>query len=113
MGDTSLQDVDISENLKEDISLFRALKPYLAHCLTLNHEINNLLAGVIGHADLLLNISDGLTNRQKKGLLQIIESAERIKKLIEGLSAQKIALAEKADLKSFVQRHKKVAIPLD
>jgi hypothetical protein len=43
-----------AENSQEDLALFRALKPYIGHCLTLNHDLNNPLAGILGYAEFLL-----------------------------------------------------------
>jgi len=113
MPETSLSNADISEDLKEEIALFRVLKPYLAHCLTINHEINNPLAGVLGYAEFLLWDKKGLTNNQIEGLEEILRCAERIKKLVENLCEEKIALTEKIDLGALTKQYEKVAKQLD
>ena len=95
----------------EELALFRILKPYIGHCLTLNHDINNPLSGVIGYSEFLLEAADGLDETQKGYLQQILRCAERIKKLVENLCEEKIALAEQIDLKQVTEAYKKTAGP--
>jgi len=104
---------NINDDLKEELALFRVLKPYIGHCLTLNHDINNPLAGIIGYSEFLLEEVEGLNETQKGYLSQILECAERIKKLVENLCVEKIALVEKIDLKPVTEAYKRVAKPLD
>jgi signal transduction histidine kinase len=98
---------------KEELTVFRALKPYIGHCLTLNHDINNPLAGIIGYSEFLLEECDQLDETHRQYLEQILQCAERIKKLVDSLCEEKIALAEKVDLKSVTEVYKKAAKPLD
>jgi signal transduction histidine kinase len=107
-----LDSADISEELRTDIALFRALKPYLGHCLTLNHDLNNPLAGILGYAEFLLS-DDNLTTDQKHSLGQIVTCAERMKIMIEALCDHKIELSEKIDMDSITDAYVKVAKKLD
>ncbi len=111
--DPDLAQTEISEELKQEIALFRTLKPYLGHCLTLNHDINNLLSGILGYAEYMLTERDQLTPSQKSSLQQIMACAEKIKKVTDNLSEHKIALSEKIDMESITAAYKKIARPLD
>ena len=111
--DTDLQKTGIDDQLRQEIALFRAIKPYLGHCLNLNHDLNNPLAGVIGYAEFLLLDEDELTEDQKNSIQQILSCGERMKALLESLCIEKISLSEKIDLESVVKTYKKVTKPLD
>lgn len=113
MDNATLAKTDIAEDVKDDLVLFQTLKPYIGHCLTLNHDINNPLTGIIGYCEYLLVDPQFLDKTQKKYLQQILQCAERIKKLVENLCEEKISMAEKIDLKSITEAYKKVAKPLD
>jgi signal transduction histidine kinase len=113
MEKLSLEKADIDRDLKEELAVCRALKPYIGHCLTLNHDINNPLAGIIGYGEVLMEESGQLDEKQKGYLRQVLECAERIKKLVEDLCEEKIALAEGVDLKSVTEAYKNIAKPLD
>jgi len=113
MEKLSSEKADISDELNEELAVFRALKPYIGHCLTLNHDINNPLAGIIGYGEFLLEEADEIKDEQKGYLKQILQCAERIKQLVENLCEEKIALTEKIDLKSVTEAYQKTAKPLD
>ena len=113
MEKLSLEKADIDGDLKEELAVFRALKPYIGHCLILNHDINNPLAGIIGYSEVLMEESGQLDETQKGYLRQILECGERIKKLVEDLCEEKIALTEGIDLKSVTEAYKNIAKPLD
>lgn len=100
------------EDLRNDIAAFRVLKPYLGHCLTLNHDLNNPLAGILGYAEFLQS-DDNLTADQKNSLNQIITCAERMKKLIEALCEHKIQLSEKVDLGAITEAWVRASKKLD
>ena len=87
---------------KEDLALFRALKPFINRCLSLNHDINNPLAGIMGYTEFMIDEGDNLTQNQIDELKNIYQCAERIQKLVVELCDEKIALSEKIDLKSVV-----------
>ena len=97
----------------EELEIYLKLKPFIAHCLTMNHEINNPLAGIIGYTDFMLDAADDLTPDQQKYLKQIAVCAERIRKLVTDLSDEKIGLSEKVDLSSVIASYQAAAKPLD
>jgi signal transduction histidine kinase len=99
-------------DLTDDYSTWLALKPYIGHCLTMNHDINNPLAGVLGYCEFML-LDDDLSPAQRKHLEQINECAERIKKLVEALCDDKIALTETIDLRKVSEAYQKIAKPLE
>jgi signal transduction histidine kinase len=113
MDNPSLANANIADDVKDDLVLFNILKPYIGHCLTINHDINNPLTGIIGYCEFLLEEAKGLDETHKGYLQQILQCAERVKKLAENLCEEKIALAEKINLKSVTEAYKKVAKPLD
>jgi signal transduction histidine kinase len=93
----------------DDFALFQVLKPYIGHCLTMNHDINNPLAGILGYAEFMLSEPETLNEDQQKQLKKIYQCAERIKKLVENLCEEKIALSEKYDFRAITESYKKVA----
>jgi signal transduction histidine kinase len=113
VAELSLDNADRAHESKQELALYRALKPYIGHCLSLNHEINNPLAGIIGYTEVLLQDPDQLTDSQRQFLAQVLECAERVKEVVYRLSEEKIALAEKIDLKSVTAAYKAPARPLD
>ncbi|UCC44359.1 MAG: hypothetical protein JSU65_00045 [Candidatus Zixiibacteriota bacterium] len=101
----SQEDGSISRDLQKELEALRILRPYLARCLTLNHDINNPLAGILGYAEFLLDESSNLSVNQKQDLERIQNCAKRIKEIVDGLCEVKIALAEKLDLKTLTDRY--------
>lgn len=97
----------------EELEMYLKLKPFIGHCLTLNHDINNPLAGIIGYADFMLDNAETLSKDQEKYLRQIAKCAERIRVLVTELSDEKIALAEGIDMSAVIESYKAVAKPLD
>ena len=102
-----------SEKPQDDLSLFRVLKPYIGHCLTLNHELNNHLAGIIGYAEFLQLDNENLTEDQKKFVNHILSCAMRMHELIQNLCEDKISLSDKINLKSVMEAYENSAKPLD
>jgi signal transduction histidine kinase len=100
------------DQIVEDAAVWEALKPYIGHCLTLNHDINNPLAGILGYAEFMLAEADSLNEDQRQQLGKILHCAERIRKLVEALCDDKIALSEKVDLRVITDAYKKIARPL-
>ncbi len=82
----------------EELAVYRALKPYLARCLRLNHDVNNALAGIIGYTDFLLEGGSVLTEDQRRFLSQIMQAAEKVRRLGEELCDEKVAAAQSIDL---------------
>ena len=104
---------DITEELKEELRVYQALKPYIGHCLSLNHDINNPLAGILGYAEFMMVDAESLSEDQIHNLQQIIICAGRIQKLVEALCDEKISLDEKIDLRTVTDAYKAVAKSLD
>ena len=100
---------DIGEEPEEEIALYRLLKPLLADCLTLNHEINNPLSGVLGYAEFMLMDGENLTEEQRQELQEIVTCAERIKKQVDRLGDIKTELSKKIDLRSVHEFYKTAA----
>lgn len=94
---------ELSDKLKRELALWRALKPYIGRCLTLNHDINNPLAGIIGYTEFMMSEESPLTADQQEHLQNIMHCAERIRMLVDDLCREKIELAEKIDLRSVVE----------
>ena len=113
MIDKDLIEVDISEDLKREITTYRKLKPLIGHCLTLNHDLNNPLAGILGYAEFLLANAAGFTAEQKSDLQQIVTGAERIQRIVTTLADKKIRLASEIDLEAVTATYQKVAEPLE
>jgi signal transduction histidine kinase len=102
--DKMIENSSLSDELKEELALFRALKPYIAQCLNLNHELNNVLAGILGYTDFLMDESEGLSEDQKHYVQQISRCAERIQNTLMNLSDQKIELGQKLNLREIAER---------
>ena len=107
-----LDSANTDRDIRNEIALFQALKPYLGHCLTLNHDLNNPLAGILGYAEFLQS-DDNLTADQKNSLNQIITCAERMKKMIETLCEHKIELSERIDLGAITETYVRLSKKLD
>jgi len=112
---TTVPATDRSESVSaEEIAVYRQLKPLIAHCLTLNHELNNPLAGILGYAEFMLDEgSVNLTVDQKRQLQQILKSAERIQKSVQKLSEAKMKLDGDLDLAALIERYQKAAADSD
>jgi nitrogen-specific signal transduction histidine kinase len=113
MSEAELHPADISEELKEEIDLFRLLKPFIAYCLTLRHEINNPLSGVLGYADFMLMDGENLTEEQRSELQEIVTCAEKIKEHLDRLGDIKGKLSEKIDLKTVIEFYETAAASSD
>lgn len=97
----------------EELAVYRLLKPYIGHCLTMNHDLNNPLSGIIGYAEFLMQEGDYLSEEHRAFVQQILQSAERIQKIVEDLCVDKIELMEKIDLQELIEAYRKVARSLD
>lgn len=96
----------------DDYAIWQALKPYIGHCLSLNHDINNPLAGILGYTEFMLEDTEPLTAAQRKHLTLINTCAERIKKLVEALCEEKMAVSTQMDLRSVTDAYKEIATKL-
>ena len=87
----------------EERELFQTLKPFLAYTLTLNHDLNNPLTGIMGYTEFLLMESDILSTDQIELLNNIQKCAERIQKILEDLCDKKTAISDKVDLAQVIK----------
>lgn len=94
-----------------DYMLWQQLRPYIGHCLTLNHEVNNALTSLLGYIDLMLVDRSSLTADQIDHLENIQTAALRIKAAAEQLSSEKITLSEEIDLRSVIEAYTRTARP--
>jgi signal transduction histidine kinase len=101
------------ETLTEDYAIWLKLKPYIGHCLSMNHDLNNPLAGILGYCEFMLTDDDSLTATQRKHLQLINKCAERMKLQIEALCEEKIALSEGLDLRAITDAYKQIARKLE
>jgi signal transduction histidine kinase len=97
----------LSDQLKEELTIFQAIKPYIGRCLGLNHELNNVLAGILGYTDFLKEESEGMTEDQQHYIDQIQKCAERIQNTLMGLSDEKIELGQNLDLRQIAEQFQK------
>ncbi|MFH2049854.1 MAG: histidine kinase dimerization/phospho-acceptor domain-containing protein [bacterium] len=107
MSETTKTALEHDLTLEEELELYKSLKPYISHCLTMNHELNNPLAVILGYAEFLFEECGQLSDDQKQYLLNIIKSAKKMQKCVTDLSEEKIALNEKIDLKEVIAFYKK------
>lgn len=87
---------------KLDLDIHEDLKPFVLKCLTLNHELNNPLAGIIGYCEFLIEEAGNLTDDQIQYLQRIETCAERIQDSLKKLSEEKMKLDEKINLKDTI-----------
>lgn len=104
--DDDLRETPLSDALKRELTVYRRLKPFIGHCLTLNHDINNPLAGILGYAEFMLAEDDGSDEELVNNIRQIAACAERIQKRIESLCSHKLCLATGLDLESLIREYK-------
>ncbi len=102
----------LPESLRRELEIYIALKPYLAHCLGMNHDLNNPLAGIIGYSELMIEDSDTPPEIRRQ-LEQILKCALRISYFVDCLCLEKIELSEKVDLKSLEKHFRPLAISLE
>lgn len=79
------------------------LKPLIEKALSLNHDLNNPLAGILGYCEFLMEEGDNLTKEQISYLKQIAKCADRIQKAIIELSELKIKFSENVDINQFLE----------
>jgi len=91
----------------DELAMFRALKPYIAMCLSLNHDLNNPLSGVVGFGELLLEEAEDWPASERETLQSMLECAERIRRILDDLSEAKIKLSEEIDLNSAIEMFRK------
>lgn len=107
MQDTTKIDKTDLVDVNDDRALFELLKPYLAHCLNLNHDLNNPLSGVVGYGELLIEETGDWTDSQRDTLSEMLKCAERMRQILEKLSEQKIELSQQVDLRAVMEKFEK------
>ncbi len=113
MSNTLSISATLTRDRKEELDLIEQLKPYLGHCLTLNHDLNNPLAGIIGYTEFLQDESDQLSDEHKEFVDQIMTCAERMRRVLDNLSEEKIALSTKLDFNEITAAYESFHKPLD
>jgi len=103
MHQSSTQPMTTGDNISEKLEYYHKLRPLIARCLTLNHDLNNPLAGIIGYAEFLQMDAEALTKEQQKGLQQILKCAERIRASIDALCKEKAELSKSVDLTTILE----------
>ncbi len=96
--DIDLAGLDISVDMKREITVYRRLKPFIGLCLSLNHDINNPLTGVLSYAEILLSNVSNLTPDQRGDLEQLLKCAEKIQAQMDKLGDLKAALSSELDI---------------
>jgi signal transduction histidine kinase len=84
-----------------EADLLEALEPFLQTCLSLNHDLNNPLAGIIGFAEFLVDEGSNLNQMQRNYLRQILECAERIRRRVARLCEEKAVVVEDTRLREY------------
>jgi signal transduction histidine kinase len=102
--DTTDEKARLGQQEGLEASLLRALEPFLRSCLSLNHDINNPLAGIIGYAEFMADENFNLTQNQRNYIVQILECAERIQARIALLTEAKTALSSDQGLCDYFDR---------
>lgn len=90
----TMSQTELPDHIRKELEKYRAIRPFLDKCFSLNHDINNPLAGILGYAEFLLSDGDDLTAEQRSSIQQIAECGERIRLLVEGLSEAKAVLGD-------------------
>jgi nitrogen-specific signal transduction histidine kinase len=94
-----------SSDTNSELATFEELKPFIARCLTLNHDINNPLAGIVGYCEFLIEEQDNMTPEQRDYVVQILKCTERIQAIVERLGNEKIALGKKIDIPKLIKEY--------
>lgn len=105
---TELEKLTITEEERKELELFQQLKPYLHYCLTLNHDLNNPLAGIIGYSEFLLDESNALPPEQLEYVKRIIVCAERMEKLIGKMCEVKSKVGVNLNLREITDQYNKL-----
>ena len=63
----------VPAELQKELATFELLKPFIAHCLALNHDLNNPLAGIVGYCEFLTDEGKDMTDDQQEYVRQIMK----------------------------------------
>ena len=105
MSKSSVTSPSIRSSRSEDQREFDKIKPFILQCLSLNHDINNPLAGVLGYTEYILSDPKGLSEDQIELLQKVMTCGERIQKLVADLGDAKAALAQEIDIKAVLEKY--------
>ena len=106
---TKSNEREMATDLATDYETWQAIKPYIGHCLTLNHEINNALTALLGYLEIISIDRDGLSPSQIEYLETMRQATQRIQSAAQQLSREKIELAERIDLKPIVDAYTRLS----
>ena len=84
--------------------IHEAVLPILRRCLTLNKELNNPVAGIVGYCEFLLDTSESLSAGHRLSIEEIRDFAIKIQTTLEELATEKAALAKKIDISALENR---------
>lgn len=110
-----ISDADLAllpEHLQEELRCYLALKPYLAHCIAMNHDLNNPLAGIIGYCELIMEEPD-TPEELRIQLGQILSCALRIHFFVDHLCQEKIELSRTVNLRRLESLYRPLALALE
>lgn len=110
--DEDLAAAPVSDELKAELAVYRVLRPYIGHCLTLNHDLNNPLAGILGYAEFIVADSEHLDEETRANIAQIVTCAERIRDRLDALSEHKMSLVQQVDFESVTAAYQRIAADL-
>lgn len=102
----------LPEEFRQELRCYLALKPYIAHCIAMNHDLNNPLAGIIGYSELM--IEDSATPPEiREQLKQILTCALRIHYFVDQLCLEKIEQNQKISLKDLEELYRPLALAFE
>lgn len=78
-----------------------AIEAFLKRFLSINHDLNNPLSGILGYGEFLLEESESFTPDQVDYVKQVVVCAERMSALIASYCEAKDELAEVIDVRRF------------
>ena len=102
----------LPESLRKEVEIYLALKPYFAHCLSMNHDLNNPLAGIIGYSELMID-DPNTPSEIRSQMEQILKCALRINYFVDSLCQEKIELSRNIDLRSLEKHFRPLALALE
>lgn len=90
--------------IRIELELLEKLKPFLAVCMKLNHDLNNPLAGVIGYTEFVLAEPAQMTPDQIDLLNKVLICAEKIKEQLEDLCRIKSGLGDPNEVENLIKQ---------
>lgn len=81
--------------VNSQMEFLHQVKPFLRHCISIHHDLNNPLAGILGYTEFLLTEPDKLAPTLKKDLEQINKCAIKMRDIIAQVADAKAELVDK------------------